>query len=200
MLRKLIASGILALVLTGALACSGGDSDEQSPADSDVASEPTSGSSGIDISPALGGNPTAVPEVSASTGDKFGGKLRVLGGDPPTLDPALVSDTSSARIVLELFSGLVRLDNALQIVPDLAETWDITEGGTVYTFTIKDSAQFSDGTPVTASDFKYGMERAANPDTESTVAELYLADIVGVMEIIDGDAITASGIEVVDDK
>lgn len=204
MLRKLIAPGLLALVLVGAVACGGGgDSDEQTPSESDLAStEPTAESSGIDISPALGGNPTVTPApaASAATGDKFGGKLRVLGGDPPTLDPALVSDTSSARIVLELFSGLVRLDNNLQIVPDIAETWDITEGGTVYTFTIRDDAQFSDGTPITASDFKYGMERAANPDTESTVAELYLADIIGVQEIIEGDAVTASGIKVVDDK
>jgi len=200
MLRKLIASGVFTLFLMGAVACGGGDSEEQSPAESDIASEATSGSTGIEIAPALGGDAPAVPDVSASVGDKFGGKLRVLGGDPPTLDPALVSDTASARIVLELFSGLVRLDNALQIVPDLAETWVVTEGGTVYTFTIKDGAQFSDGTPVTASDFKYAMERTANPDTESTVAELYLADIVGVMEIIDGKAITASGIEVLDDK
>ena len=70
----------------------------------------------------------------------------------------------------------------------------------MYTFTIRDDARFSDNSTVTASDFKYAIERAANPDTESTVAELYLADIIGVSEIIDGAATTASGIEVVDDK
>ncbi|HCV27037.1 MAG TPA: peptide ABC transporter substrate-binding protein [Dehalococcoidia bacterium] len=199
MLRKLIATGALALVLVGAVACGGGGSDEDAPAEADATAEGTAASSGIEIAPALGGNPTAIPATAADTsGDKFGGKLRVLGGDPPTLDPALVSDTSSARIVLELFSGLVRLDNSLQIVPDLAETWVRSDDGTVYTFTIRDDARFSDGTPITALDFKYGMERAANPDTESTVAELYLADIIGVQEIIEGETTTASGIEVVD--
>lgn len=201
MLRKLIIPGLLAMVLISSLAC-GGNADEQTASESNLSStESAAESPGIDISPALGGNPVADTSAKSSKiGDKFGGKLRVLGGDPPTLDPALVSDTSSARIVLELFSGLVRLDNNLQIVPDIAETWDISEGGTVYTFTIRDDARFSDNSTVTASDFKYAIERAANPDTESTVAELYLADIIGVSEIIDGAATTASGIEVVDDK
>ena len=202
MLRKLIVAG-LALVLIGAVACGGGDDPgDDSSAESDAASAAAaSPPSGIEISPALGGNPT--PTVSAAQAvddDRSGGTLRVLGRDPPTLDPSLVSDTSSARIVLEIFSGLVRLDNNLQIVPDIAETWDVSEGGTVYTFTIRDDARFSDGTPVLASDFKWAMERAANPDTESTVAELYLADIIGVQDIIDGNATTAAGIEVVDDR
>ncbi|MDA1256756.1 MAG: peptide ABC transporter substrate-binding protein [Chloroflexi bacterium] len=197
MLRKLIASG-LTLLLIGAVACSGGG-DEPSLA-SDVAAT-AAPSGGIEISPALGGNPTPTASAAQSVlDDKSGGTLKILGGDPPTLDPALVSDTSSARIILELFSGLVRLDNNLQIVPDVAETWAITEGGTVYTFTIRDDARFSDGTPITATDFKWAIERAANPDTESTVAELYLADIVGIQQIIDGNATSASGVEVLDDK
>ncbi len=216
MLRKLIAPGLglaLSLVLIGALACGGGGSEDETPDDSDVAAEnsdePSDSSSGIEISPALGGNPTAEPSTSSRTeGDKYGGTLLLIGGDPPTLDPALVSDTASARIVLELFSGLVRLDNSsevenrLQIVPDLAETWERSDDGTTYTFTLRSDARFSDGSPVTASDFKYAMERAAHPDTESTVAELYLGDIVGIQEIIDGDGsvTTASGIEVLDDQ
>ncbi|MDP6823786.1 MAG: peptide ABC transporter substrate-binding protein [Dehalococcoidia bacterium] len=210
MLRKLIAPGLglaLSMVLIGALACGGGDSDDEATDDSDVAAgtsdEPSDSSSGIEISPALGGNPTAEPsERSRTEGDKYGGTLLLLGGDPPTLDPALVSDTSSARIVLELFSGLVRLDQNLKIVPDLAETWEMSDDFTVYTFTLRSDARFSDGSPVLASDFKYAMERAAHPDTESTVAELYLGDIVGIQEIIDGDGsvTTASGIEVLDDQ
>jgi len=60
--------------------------------------------------------------------------------------------------------------------------------------------KFSNGDPVTAQDFKWSFERAAHPDTASTVAEEFLGDIVGIQDIVDGNASSASGIEVVDER
>ena len=129
-----------------------------------------------------------------------GGTLKRLWGDPPTLDPHLVTDTTSAGLVVEMFSGLVSLNPELEIVPDLAESWDVGEGGTQYTFNLRDDIKFSDGSSVTARDFIYSFNRAANPDTESPVAELYLGDIVGAQDVIDGNATEISGIKLIDDK
>ena len=137
---------------------------------------------------------------SESTGTEKGGTLKRLWSDPPTLDPHLVTDTTSAGLVVEMFSGLVSIDSNLETIPDLAESWDVSENGTLYTFTLRENIKFSDGSPVTANDFLYSFNRAANPDTESPVAELYLGDIVGVQEVLDGESTEISGIKVIDDR
>jgi len=128
-----------------------------------------------------------------------GGELRLLGRDPLTLDPACASDVDSANYIVEIFGGLVTIDRDLKIVPDIAESWDTSSDGTVYTFHLRRGVLFHNGDrQVVAGDVKYSMERALNPDTQSTVAEVYLGDIVGAKEFVDGDADEVTGIEVVD--
>ncbi len=130
-----------------------------------------------------------------------GGVFRRLWNDPPTLDPALVTDGTSYGIVIELFSGLVKLTGEAEdpIAMDLAESYSVSNGGKTYKFVLKDDLKFSDGSPLTASDFKWSWERAALPETESPIVDEFLGDIIGVQAIIDGDATTAEGIEVIDD-
>ena len=142
----------------------------------------------------------SLTEDDGSSSETTGGTLKRLWGDPPTLDPHLVTDTTSAGLVVEMFSGLVGLNSELEIVPDLAESWDVSEGGTQYTFNLRDDIKFSDGSKVTARDFIYSFNRAANPDTESPVAELYLGDILGVQDVIDGKTTEISGIKLIDDR
>jgi oligopeptide transport system substrate-binding protein len=128
-----------------------------------------------------------------------GGALRLLGRDPLTLDPACATDVDSANYIVEVFGGLVTIDRDLQIVPDIAERWDMSDDGTVYTFELRRGVLFHKGDrQVTAGDVKYSMERALDPDTQSAVAETYLGDIVGAEEFVDGDADEVTGIEVVD--
>ncbi len=143
--------------------------------------------------------PAAEPAPSVQiTAPLPGGVFTRLWSDPPTLDPHLTSDTTSAGIVVEVFSGLVALNTDLQLVPDIAESWSI-DNGVVYTFKIRPEVRFHNGKPVTASDFKWSIERAAAPKTASPVADTYLNDIVGAMDYIDGDATGISGIKVIDD-
>ncbi|KPK21067.1 MAG: hypothetical protein AMJ76_03715, partial [Dehalococcoidia bacterium SM23_28_1] len=116
-----------------------------------------------------------------------------------TLDPACATDVDSANYIVEIFGGLVTIDRDLQVVPDIAERWDLSDDGTVYTFQLRRGILFhKEDRQVTASDVKYSMERALDPDTQSTVAETYLGDIVGAEEFVDGDADEVTGIEVVD--
>ena len=137
--------------------------------------------------------PTGTPSATA------GGELRLLGRDPLTFDPACASDVDSANYIVELFGGLVTIDRDLKIVPDIAESWDTSPDGTVYTFHLRRGVLFHKGDrQVVADDVKYSLERALDPDTQSTVAEVYLGDIVGVKEFVAGDADEVTGIEVVD--
>ncbi|MCH7984691.1 MAG: peptide ABC transporter substrate-binding protein [Chloroflexi bacterium] len=146
------------------------------------------------------------PDASAATGEdsdpRRGGVFNTLWSDPPTLDPHVVTDGTSLEIVIEIFSGLVHLgpDTSNPFEPDLAESWSISGGSTVYVFKLRNDLKFSNGDPVTAQDFKWSFERAAHPDTASTIAGEILGDIVGIQDIIEGNATTASGIEVIDER
>src|SRR3990172_8646599 len=122
---------------------------------------------------------TAPPETSPLPA-RVEGELRLAGPNPLTLDPACTSDTGSAEYIMEIFSGLVTFDKDLKLVPDIAEKWEISDDGTVYTFHLRRGVKFHDGSrQVTADDFKFSMERALDPDTLSTVGSVYLDDIVG---------------------
>jgi len=126
--------------------------------------------------------------------------LPFVGGDPPTLDPAVAQDATSAEVIVELYSGLVSIDKDLKIVPDIAESWTISDDRKTYTFKLRADAKFHDGKPVTAQDFKYSLERAAAPATESPVADSYLGDIVGVQQKLRRQATELSGVKVIDER
>ena len=138
-----------------------------------------------------GARPT-LPRVRS--GD--GGTLRLFGSEPRTLDPALVEDAASAEYVVEIFSGLVTLNEKLEVIPDLAERWDISPDGKTYTFYLRSGTRFHDGRAVTAADVKYSLERACSPSTGSGVAAVYLGDIVGAKEMLAGEAAEISGIRI----
>ena len=129
-----------------------------------------------------------------------GGKLVRVFRDPPTLDPHLTTDTASANFIVEIFGGLVTIDRDLQIVPDLAENWDVSSDGRVYTFHIRPDARFHSGRPVTAKDVQWSLERAADPATLSPIASQYLGDIVGVNAKLAGSAASIEGVRAIDDR
>ncbi|MBK6793715.1 MAG: peptide ABC transporter substrate-binding protein [Anaerolineales bacterium] len=116
--------------------------------------------------------------------------------NPRDYDPA-TTYSSGDKLV---FSGLVMLDQNLNIRPDLAETWEVSGGGTIYTFKIRENARFHNGREVTAQDVAFSWERAASPELASDTVLTYLADIVGVREKALGQAESISGVKVIDDK
>lgn len=127
--------------------------------------------------------------------------LVLLGGDPlpRSLDPALTTGSAGGYIGL-LYSGLVRLSPDLQVVPELAETWTVSEDGTVYTFTLREGLAFSSGRPLTSEDVVYSLERATDPRTDSSTAATYLGDILGVPEKLAGETDSIAGLEIIDDR
>jgi peptide/nickel transport system substrate-binding protein/oligopeptide transport system substrate-binding protein len=79
------------------------------------------------------------------------------------LDPAAVSYFADSTFTSMLYSGLVTLSPDLTVVGDAATTWDIDATGTIYTFHLRPDMHFSDGTPLTATDFAYSINRALDP-------------------------------------
>ena len=130
-----------------------------------------------------------------------GGTLRLLFADPPTFDPHLAEDNLSGLLVNEIFGGLVNIEPFnFSVAPDLAERWEIGDGGTSYTFSLHPNAKFHDGSPVTAQDVKWSIERVSDPELVSPVVDQYLNDVVGVQAKLDGAASEVSGVQVVDES
>ncbi|HEY4711942.1 MAG TPA: ABC transporter substrate-binding protein, partial [Dehalococcoidia bacterium] len=125
--------------------------------------------------------------------------LRLWDVGPVTLDPAISADMTSHLYVMQIFSGLVRLDQELNIVPDIAVNWEKSPDGKTYTFHLRQGVKFHGGREVKAADFKYSWERACDPDTGSGTAATYLGDIVGAKDILAGETGEISGVEVIDE-
>jgi len=141
---------------------------------------------------------TAVQSLDSSINVE--GTLRFWDSGPLTLDPAISSEMSSHTYVMQIFSGLVKFDSELKPVPDIAEKWEVSEDGTTYTFYLRQNAKFHDGKKVTSADIKYSLERACNPQTGSQTASIYLSDIVGVKDVLEGKTAQISGVQIIDDS
>jgi len=86
------------------------------------------------------------------------------GADPQALDPHIVQGVPEHRILSTLLEGLVDADRStLEPVPAVASSWEISDGGTVYTFHLRPEARWSNGDPVTAHDFVYSWRRILTP-------------------------------------
>lgn len=93
------------------------------------------------------------------------------GGEPKSLDPQIVTGLIEERILSALFEGLVNIDYAtLDPIPGVAESWTISDDGTVYIFHLREDARWSNGDPVTAQDFAYSWERMLSPDLAAEYA------------------------------
>ncbi len=122
-----------------------------------------------------------------------------LATDPPSIDPIHTTDTSSATIVFRIFEGLVDLDPVtLEVVPAIAERWEISENGMTYIFHLKRGVTFHNGREVTSADFRYSFERCLTPENISERSWV-LAPIKGAEDMLAGNADTLTGMETPDD-
>ncbi|RVT84446.1 peptide ABC transporter substrate-binding protein [Rhodobacteraceae bacterium CCMM004] len=119
----------------------------------------------------------------------------------PTLDPQLNEETAGFHVIRQLFEGLMSQDAQGNLIPGVATGFEASEGNTVYTFTLRDDAKWSNGDPVTAQDFVYGWQRAVNPETGSPYGwYLELTEMVNAAAILAGEMEPSElGVEAVDD-
>ena len=107
------------------------------------------------------------------------------GADPQTLDPHRAEGVPSSNILRNLFEGLTLEAPNGDVIPGAAKSWDISEDGLVYTFHLRADGRWSNGDPVTAADFEYGLRRSVDPKTLSHYASI-LGPIKNAEEIILG--------------
>ncbi|MBI4241635.1 MAG: ABC transporter substrate-binding protein [Candidatus Rokubacteria bacterium] len=132
--------------------------------------------------------PAAFPE-------RRGGAFRgVFGADPPTLDPAQATDTTSSAVIRQLFDTLVELDDRLTPVPALAQRWTVSRDQRVYTFHLRAGVKFHHGRELRAGDVKYSYERAARGKRPWVFEK-----IAGARDFIRSEAREIRGIRVADD-
>ncbi|MGI8909934.1 MAG: peptide ABC transporter substrate-binding protein, partial [Rubrobacteraceae bacterium] len=124
-----------------------------------------------------------------------------LGDTIRDLDSATTTDSASGDVLLNIMEGLYRLDADTQPQPAQAESVEISEDGLDHTFTLRDGIKWSDGSPVTAQDFRYGWLRALNPDTGSQYAYIITTFVEGAADFNSGDGSEDDvAIEAPDDK
>src|SRR5258707_187726 len=95
----------------------------------------------------------------------------INGNEPESLDPAIVTGMAEMRITKALFEGLLRLDGKNgRPVAALAEHWEVSPAGTLYTFHLRTNAVWSTGEPITTTDVLYSWRRALDPTTAADYA------------------------------
>jgi oligopeptide transport system substrate-binding protein len=141
---------------------------------------------------------TSGPPELHTPGAQFGGIYRrVLGNNPSTLDPALLTDVYGRAVVRQLFDGLVQFDAHLKPLPALAEFWEASRDGRTWTFTLRRGVTFHHGREVTAHDVVYSFTRLLNPRKPVPVTELFRS-LQGAKEFMQGKTYHIEGLKSVD--
>ncbi len=127
--------------------------------------------------------------------------VRHIKDEPASLDPAKAVGLPEIQVIRDLYEGLVNQNEKGELVPGVATRWQSNDNR-VWTFTLRDNAKWSDGTPVTAQDFVYSWRRLVDPKTTSPFARFAaLAGINNAQAIIDGKAAPETlGVTAVDAK
>lgn len=121
-----------------------------------------------------------------------------LPADPMTLDPAQLTDTVSDCVARRIFNTLLRFAPGGEMLPDLAESYEMTPDGLSYTFKLRSGVRFHNGEPCTAEDVAYSFLRVLDPATNSPRASL-LYYIAGARDYHDGQRKDVPGIQVMDE-
>lgn len=140
---------------------------------------------------------------SNSTASSRGSEQKIvynIAADPKTIDPQLNSAVDGSKVIRNAFEGLMREIENGEVENGIAESYEVSEDGLVYTFHIRDNAKWSDGEDVTASDFEYGWKRALNPKTAAEYAYQLFYVKNGEAYNSGKASVDDVGIKVIDDK
>lgn len=181
--KSLLAFGMATAMALAATGCGGSASSASSAAEST-----SSASQGTEAE-------------SASAGS---GTLNIMLETPvESLDPQLATDGTSFEVIADYTDGLMQMDADGAAVPACAESYEVSEDGTTYTFHIREDAVWSNGDPVTANDFVFAWQRAVDPANASEYSYMLsdIGQIVNAAEIIAGEKdVSELGVTAVDDK
>ena len=104
---------------------------------------------------------TTTPEGSIKKGGRFS---MARNEEPLSLDPIVPSDNGSIWVIYQMFDQLTTVnEDSSGVAPSIAESWEISDDGTVYTFAIRQGVMFHDGSPMTIDDVVFSLERVFDP-------------------------------------
>lgn len=144
---------------------------------------------------------TGETAATTDTGSADGFTLDIsVGPEPETIDPQLNTTVDGGTLINHFFEGLMKIDSSKNVVEGQAASYAVNADNTVYTFTLRDDAKWSDGKAVTAQDFVYAWQRLVDPATASQYN--YMIDMVlNATEIMAGEKDKSElGVKAVDDK
>ena len=131
-----------------------------------------------------------------------GGTLKWFVISPAGIEPFSTSENNGCMVNYALFDTLCAMDNAEgKVTPLAAESWDVSDDATTFTFHLRQGATFHDGTPVTSKDFKYAWERLCkhdfkpSPSTQGSIIQM----VKGAADMLSGNA-SELGVECPDDN
>ena len=123
---------------------------------------------------------------------------RSNGSEPESMDPAVAETVPANQILRDLFEGLTATDTTGKIVPGVAESWKQT-AATTWVFKLRATARFSNGDPITAEDFVYGIRRFVDPKTASPYATTFGVFLLNGLEVAQGKKPTSEiGVKALD--
>ena len=140
----------------------------------------------------------SMPAMAAEGGNRI---VFQMGEEPVRMDPTMNDYASGSYALQSLFRGLYKFSEDGQIVPAMAEGYELSEDGTVYTFRLREGLKWSDGTPLTAHDFEYSWKRVLNPELASETAySMYTVIKNGAEYFLNGTATADDvGVKALDD-
>ncbi|HEX9449274.1 MAG TPA: ABC transporter substrate-binding protein [Dongiaceae bacterium] len=143
---------------------------------------------------------TALTAIAQADEPKSGGSYTIVYKDDlNTLDPAIGYDFQNWSTIKAIFDGLMDYKHGTNdLVPDLAESYQISPDGMTYTFKLRHGVKFQNGREMKAADVKYSIERVVNPKTQSPGAG-YFTPIKGYDDVVSGKTTDLSGITTPDD-
>ncbi len=181
---KRIVALVLAMVMVLGLAACGGSSAPAATA-----------------APAAAGDAAPADTAAAADGDKV---LNVMVEvEVESLDPQVATDGTSFEVIANYTDGLTQMDADGAAVPAIAESWDVSEDGTVYTFHLRQDANWSNGEPVTAGDFIFAWQRAVDPALASEYSYMFsqIGQVKNAAAIIAGEMDKSElGVKAIDSK
>ncbi|HVX81671.1 MAG TPA: ABC transporter substrate-binding protein [Devosiaceae bacterium] len=125
----------------------------------------------VGLAAALAGATMLTPALAAPRTDINVGLVL----EPPNLDPTTGGAAAAIREVTyaNIYEGLTRIDQNGSVLPDLAKSWDISPDGLTYTFHLATGVKFHDGTPFSADDVKFSLDRARDPKSLNAQKQLF---------------------------
>lgn len=172
-MRKQVLVSVMALFSVLLLACPGGRGESEQAA--------------------LRGEGKRLPAAVQSREYRF-----PLISDPVTLDPAQLTDSNSAAVARQIHATLVEFDPDGNLRPALAQSWEVSDDGTTYTFHLVKGAKFHNGREIKADDVVYSLTRLVDPAVKSPRADL-LFPVVGAKEYFEGKSTTKPAVKALDD-